>query len=79
MDSFHWKCRCCSSSFPSLEKITGVLQEIQSIYECRMTNIETRISTFEERTEKAIVDNVKEMKGDIIDSIKEEVNPLVDS
>ena len=44
-----------------------------------MTNIETRMSTFEERTEKAIVDNVKEMKGDIIDSIKGEVKQLVDS
>ena len=37
------------------------------------------MSSFEERTEKVIVDSVKEMKADIIDSIKGEVNQLVDS
>ena len=78
MDDFHWNCRSCNSSFPSLENITGVLKNIQSKFEGRMSNIETRMDSYEERTEKIITDQVTEMKDDIIDSLKGEVNQLVD-
>ena len=79
MDSFHWNCKSCSSSFPSLENITGALKNIQATYEGRMTNIESRMDTFEEKAERLIVDNVQVMKDDIIESIKGEVNQLVDN
>lgn len=39
-----------------------------------MFNIESRMDTFEERTENIMVRNVKDMKEEIIDSIKGEVN-----
>ena len=38
-----------------------------------MTNIETRMDSFEERAGRIIVDNVQEWKDDIIHSIKGEV------
>ena len=74
MDSFHWNCKSCISSFPSLENITGVLQEIKATYDGRMTNIESRMDRFEEKTEQ-----VREMKDDIVDSLKGELSLLVDS
>ena len=79
MDSFRWNCKSCISSFPSLENITGVLQEIKATYDGRMTNIESRMDRFEEKTEKVITENVREMKDDIVDSLKGELSLLVDS
>ena len=79
MDSFHWNCKSCSSSFPSLENITGALKNIQATYEGRMTNIESRMDTLEEKAERLIVDYVQEMKEDMIESIKGEVSLLVDN
>ena len=79
MDSFRWNCKSCISSFPSLENITGVLQEIKATYDGRMTNIESRMDRFEEKTEQVITENVREMKDDIVDSLKGELSLLVDS
>ena len=79
MGSFHWNCKICGSSFPSLENITGAFKNIQATYEGRMTNKESRMDTFEEKGERLIVDNEQEMRDDIIESIKGEVNQLVDN
>ena len=79
MDSFRWNCKSCIPSFPSLENITGVLQEIKATYDGRMTNIESRMDRFEEKTEQVITENVREMKDDIVDSLKGELSLLVDS
>ena len=79
MDSFCWNCKSCISSFPSLENITGVLQEIKATHDGRMTNIESRMDRFEEKTEQVITENVRKMKDDIVDSLKGELSLLVDS
>ena len=77
MDTFEAKVEMLS--FPSLENITGALKNIQATCEGRMTNIESRMDTFEEKVERLISDNDQEMRNDIIESIKGEVNKLVDN
>ena len=56
-----------------------MLQEIKATYDGRMTNIESRMDRFEEKPEQVITENVREMKDDIVDSLKGELNLLVDS
>ncbi|MEW8545300.1 MAG: hypothetical protein AB2693_17395, partial [Candidatus Thiodiazotropha sp.] len=79
LESFHWNCKCCNSTFPSLENISVVLQNMQSKYDDRMTGIEKRMDAFEENIHKRIKDNVYDMKDEIVSSIREDVDRLVDS
>ena len=79
MDGFHWTCRSCSSSFPSLENISQVLTEIQSSNDKRMTTLETKVSQIEIKTQEAIQSSITGMKNEIIESMREDVNQLVDS
>ncbi|MES9884994.1 MAG: hypothetical protein ABW185_29475, partial [Sedimenticola sp.] len=78
MDDFHWNCRSCKSTFPSLQNITGVLNEMRISHDDRMTGIETRMNKLEHDTKSEIKSNIEDLKQDIIKSLKEDIDSVVD-
>ena len=82
LQNFHWTCSACTSMFPSLENISGTLNDIKVKHEHRMNIIENRMDNLEISTKQEIKTSVSAMKKDIVDDIKQEVkqdlNKMVD-
>ena len=79
LDDFGWDCKCCKSLFPSLDNISKVLHDIRTQHDSRLSTVESRLDQFEEKTKDSLQEYVTNLKSDIIDSIKEDINALVDS
>ena len=79
LDDFRWDCKCCKSLFPSLDNISKVLQDIRTQHDSRLYAVESRLDTIEETTKYSIKESVTELKTEIIDGIKDDINNLVDS
>ena len=79
LDDFRWDCKCCKSLFPSLDNISKVLQDIRTQHDSRLYAVESRLDTIEETTKHSIKESVTELKSEIIDGIKDDINSLVDS
>ena len=79
LDDFRWDCKCCKSLFPSLVNISKVLQDIRTQHDSRLYAVESRLDTIEETTKYSIKESVTELKSEIIDGIKDDINKLVDS
>ena len=79
LDDFRWDCKCCKSLFPSLDNISKVLHDIKTQHDSRLSTVESRLDQFEEKTKESLQEYVTNLKSDIIDSIKEDINGLVDS
>lgn len=78
MDHFIWSCRCCRATFPSLDNISRVLGDIQKTTNTRMDKFEERLNNVEQRNKNDIETCVANMKTEIIDSLKDNMESLVD-
>ena len=79
LENFHWSCRSCKATFPSLQQISSRLQEITGKHETRMTNMEDRMDRFEKSAKEEIQVQVTTMKDEIISSLKTDIETLVDT
>ena len=79
LDDFHWTCACCKSMLPSLENIATTLQDLHVKSETRMNNIEDRMNRMENNTRVEIKENISNMKEEILESVKEGIDKLVDT
>ena len=78
MQDFIWSCKSCKATFPSLDNITNYLKESLDKSDTRMTKLEDRMGKLESSnlsTNKAVLD----MKDEICQCLKEDVNELVDA
>ena len=62
-----------------MDNIYKVLQDIRTQHDSRLSLVESRLDQFEEKTKDSLQEYVTNLKSDIIDSIKEDVNGLADS
>ena len=79
MSSFHWSCKNCTATFPSLANITATLDDIKGKYEYRMSNLKEKVGNLEQTTKQEVTTQVSKMKDEIIDSLKEDINKVVDT
>ena len=79
LDNFHWSCRSCKATFPTLQQISSSLQDITGKHDARMSNIEVRLDRFENSAKEEIQSQVNIMKEDIITSLKTDINTVVDA
>lgn len=79
MEDFRWSCRSCQATFPSLENITGVLKKIEIKQDNRMDKLEDRIMKVEQATGEELRESVDSMKKEILDTIKEDIETVVDT
>ena len=79
LENFHWTCRSCRSMFPTIEGISSTVKDIQKNHEQRMSKMEERMSKMETNTKHEIKHQVSSMKDQIVDSLKLDINKLVDS
>ena len=73
LQNFHWTCSASTSMFPSLENISGTLNDMKVKHENRMNTIENRMDNLEISTKQEIKTSVSAMKKYIVDDIKQEV------
>ena len=62
-----------------MDNISKVLQDIRTQHDSRLYAVESRLDTIEETTKYSIKESVTELKSEIIDGIKDDINNLVDS
>ena len=79
LDNFHWTCRSCRSMFPSIEGISSSIKDIQKQHDHRMSRMEERMTKMEVNTKQEIKLQVTSMKDEIIDSLKQDINKVVDT
>ena len=56
-----------------------MLQDIRTQHDSRLYAVESRLDTIEETTKHSIKESVTELKSEIIDGIKDDINSLVES
>ena len=56
-----------------------MLQDIRTQHDSRLYAVESRLDTIEETKKHSIKESVTELKSEIIDGIKDDINSLVDS
>lgn len=78
MDQFIWSCTSCRATFPSLENITSALNDLRKSNDDRIGNLEGRVKSIEEGNQVDIQMSVSSMKEDIITSLKDDLDKLVD-
>ena len=78
MDDFHWTCRSYKSTFPSLQNISASLEDFKGKYDYRMTNLEEKVNHIELTTKQEVTSQVSSMKEEIINSLKVDINSVVD-
>ena len=76
LKDFKW---ACNATFPSLENISYVPGDIQRTTDKRITSLEERVTHFESNTSETIKHSIENMKGEVIDSVKEDLNRLVEA
>ena len=79
MDDFYWSCRSFKTTIPSLDNITGLLKDMQKESNERMTRLESRVNILESENKENIKESVIDMKEEIISSLKDDINKIVDS
>lgn len=79
MDQFMWSCNSCRATFPSLENISSALTDLKKSNDARIGELENRVKNIEEGSRQDIQTSVSTMKEDIINSLKEDIDKLVDS
>ena len=79
MNDFYWSCTSCRTTLPTLDNITGMLKDMQKDSNERMTRLETRVTSLESDTKDEIKGTVSNMKAEIISSLKDDINKLVDT
>ena len=79
LDNFHWTCRSCRSMFPSIESISSSIKDIQKQHDHRMSRMEERMTKMVVNTKQEIKLQVTSMKDEIIDSLKQDINKVVDT
>ena len=62
-----------------MDNISKVLQDRRTQHDSRLYAVESRLDTIEETTQHSIQESVTELKSEIIDGIKDDINSLVDS
>ena len=81
MDDFHWTCRSCKSTFPSLQNISASLDDYKGKYDYRMTNLEEnfKVNNIELTTKQEVTSQVlvSSMREEIINSLKVVINSVV--
>ena len=78
LSDFHWSCKSCKSSFPTLQNIAGSLDEIRKKHSSRMDGLENRMGNLETLTKKEVENQVHSLRADIIESLKEDICTVVD-
>ena len=79
-ENFHWSCRSCKATFPTLQQISSSLQDITGKHDARMSSIENRLDRFENSAKEEMYQSqVNDMKEDIITSLKADINTVVDA
>ena len=78
LDDFHWTCGGCKTMFPTLENISETLGDIKVKHERRMSELESRMDSYETKNTEEIISSVASMKEDVLVDIKSDVNKLVD-
>lgn len=79
LENFHWTCPCCKSMFPSLDNIASVLQDIQSKQDARLSGLEDRMTRIEQKAQGEIKSSVSNMKEEILESVKQGIDIMVDT
>lgn len=79
MDQFLWSCNSCRATFPSLENISSALNNLQKSNDVRIGKIEDRVKQIEECNKEEIKCSVAAMKDELIESIKGDLENLVDA
>ena len=64
--------------FPTLENISETLGDIKVKHERRMSELESRMDSYETKNTEEIKSSVASMKEDVLVDIKSDVNKLVD-
>ena len=79
MDQFMWSCASCKATFPSLENITTVLTDLRKSNDDRLDELDNRIKIIEDGNQEDIKESVESMKDDVLQSLKDDINNLVDT
>lgn len=79
LENFLWSCKSCRATFPSIQNISEVLKDIQKNTDKRIESLESRVSSIENKTTEVIQDQIQKMKVEVIDSVKDGLDKLVDS
>ena len=79
MDQFLWSCNSCRATFPSLENISSALNNLQKSNDVRIGKIEERVKQIEDSSKEEIKCSVASMKEEIIESLKGDLENLVDA
>ena len=77
MNAFHWSCKCCKSTFQSLQNISASLADFKGNYENRMSNLMQKVENIKPTTKQEVTSQISSMKQDIIDSLKSDINVVV--
>ena len=64
--------------FPTLENIAGAVHDIQNKHDQRMKSLEDQMNKLETTTKDEIRSSIVDMKSDILDSLKEDIDNIVD-
>ena len=73
-----YSCKSCKATFPSLDNITKILKDSREKSNAKMNKIEDRISSLESSKED-MRQSVLVIKDEIVSSVKEYINELVDA
>ena len=86
MEDFKWSCKSCKATFPSLENISCVLKDIQKKKkkkkkktDRRIASLEERVTNVESKTTKTIKTSIEEMKSEVKEGVKDNLDKLVDA
>ena len=79
MDQFMWSCISCRATFTSLENIASALTDLRKSNDDRIGELENRVKEIEEGKCQDTQTSVSSMKEDVIKSLKEDAEKLVDS
>ena len=78
MEDFFWSCKSSKATFPYLDNITKIWKDFKEKSNAKMNKIEDRISSLESSKED-MRQSVLVMKDEIVSSLKENINELVDA
>ena len=78
MDDFYWTFRSCKSTSTSLRNISDSLEDFKGKYDYRMTYLEEKVNHIELTTKQGVTSQVSSMKEESINSLKVDINSVVD-
>ena len=78
LENFMWSYRSCRATFPSLENVTSVVQDIQKKRYVRMNRLEERMSSIENQSYLRIRECMANVNHEILEELKGDINDMVD-